>query len=272
MNERNPAVAGTFYNQKPLELRENIKKYFENSKSEQVSDDVLGIIAPHAGYPYSGQCAAYSYNQLKNIDFDTAVIVAPSHRAGGFDFSIGNYSKYNIPNGELKTDRELIDFLINKDGFDFYHQAHLYEHSLEVQLPFLQVIRPKVKILPILFGNQNNRNSKVLSNALGELKEKFNKKIVFIISSDLSHFYYSLKAEKMDNELIDYVSNIDVDGLVTALESNRVEACGFGGILSIMRLAQSYGYNAKKLFYTHSGKVTGDNTQVVGYLSSVFYK
>ena len=269
-----PVVAGTFYPGNPEKLKNEIIAYFQKVElSLPDISDILGVISPHAGYIYSGQCAAYSYQALKRKKFSTAVIIAPSHQYGDFYYSVGDYDAFETPIGQVEVDRDLTKKLLGDSKFVFYPYAHSREHSLEVQLPFLQMINPQAKILPILIGYQYDQSSLYLSQKLAEMFKDKMDSIVFIISSDLSHYHTSTQAETMDNSLAAAIESLDIETVDKLIKERKSEACGFGGILTLMNLGRLLNYpKVKTLKYMHSGATSGDYNHVVGYLSSLFYK
>jgi hypothetical protein len=270
---RQTLVAGAFYPGEQKSLDKQVSEFLSKVELEDKYKNILGIISPHAGYMYSGQCAAYGFKALQQRQFDRAVLIAPSHRVGGFRFSVGDYDEYETPLGNLEVDKQAVSKLLELSGFDFIPSAHSSEHSLEVQLPFLKKINPEAKIVPIVYGNQNPLNSKELAEILVEQFKDELDTTVFIISSDLSHYYDGFSAELMDKKLIESVEKADIDRLENALSTHQVEACGFGGILTILHLSKKLGYSQiDTLNYTHSGKITLDNSQVVGYMATAIYK
>jgi hypothetical protein len=269
-----PVVAGSFYPADPATLSREISGYLSDIELLLPKPkDILGAVVPHAGYLYSGKCAAYSFKALSEKDFDLAVIIAPSHQYGDFYYSVGDYDAFATPLGEIEVDRKLTQKLLNDSKFVFYPYAHEREHSLEVQIPFLQIIKPEARILPLLIGYQYEQSSRYLSGKLAELFRDRMDKTVFIISSDLSHYHNRSAAETMDRELSAAIEELAVEKVELLIKERKSEACGFGGILTIMNLAKVLDYpEVKTLKYTHSGKTSGDNSQVVGYLSSLFYR
>ena len=270
---RNPVVAGSFYPGDSSILKNMINDYLQKAIIKDDQRDVLGVISPHAGYVYSGQCAAFSFNALKKKDFDLAVIIAPSHRFADFDFSLGDYDEYLTPLGGVKVAKDIVKELKDKYNMGTSYYANNVEHSLEVQLPFLQQIKPEAKIVPIIMGEQNPDNSKRLAEILAEYFKDRMDKTVFIISSDLSHYYNSEIATEMDTKIADNLENLNINKMEEDMQLGKIEACGMGGILTLMYLAKELNYsNSKILDYRNSGKVSGDYKQVVGYLSNCVYK
>jgi AmmeMemoRadiSam system protein B len=171
------------------------------------------------------------------------------------------------------VNEQLTKQLLKYDELDFFPLAHNSEHSLEVQLPFLQIINQKAQIVPILLGNQSVENSRNLAKILTEVFKDKLTTTVFIISSDLSHYYDSDTASKMDIELASKIETMQINEVEKLFTEHRAEACGFGGILTLLHLAINLHYSqVKNLKYTHSGEVSGDFKQVVGYLASIVHK
>jgi MEMO1 family protein len=268
-----PVVAGSFYSSNPIVLRDQINNFLQNVKLEKAYENPLGIISPHAGYIYSGQCAAYGFKALKLKDFELAVIIAPCHRYVGFEYSIGDFEAYRTPLGLAEVDIVETEQLLQDKKFRFISQAFNSENSLETQIPFLQVIKPDARIIPILIGNQSSENSRYLAeNLFTHFKQKL-EKVVFIASSDLSHYHNADTAGKMDAKIAECISNGDIEALLENIKTGNSEACGFGAILTLMYLSELANYGKiANLNYTHSGEVSHDNDHVVGYLSTIFYK
>ena len=271
--KRNPVVAGSFYPGYANVLRSDIKQYIANAEISLKSSDILGVIAPHAGYTYSGQCAAFSYKALIQKEIEYAVIIAPSHRYANFKYSVGNFESYLTPLGEVPVAEDIVKALMKNEDFCFHQVAHQSEHSLEVQLPFLQVAFPGVKIIPILLGSQSSDNSEILAETLAnEFNDKLNK-TAFIISSDLSHYYSSSIAEEKDNRLLIMLEELDTESMKHGQLEDKIEACGMGGIFTLIYLAKKLNYRKVDILqYIHSGQISGDMSQVVGYLAAAVYK
>ena len=270
---RNSVVAGSFYPGDSSILKNMVNDYLQKAIVKEKQSDILGVISPHAGYVYSGQCAAFSFNALKKKDFDLAVIIAPSHRFADFDFSIGDYDEYSTPLGGVKVAKDIVNELKDRYNMGTSYYAHDIEHSLEVQLPFLQQIKPNAEIVPIILGEQNPENSRRLSKMLSEYFRNCLDKTVFIISSDLSHYHDSKTAAEMDTTLADNLENLDINKMEKNMQTGKIEACGMGGILTLMYLAKELKYTGiTNLDYRNSGEVSNDYEQVVGYLSSCVYK
>ncbi|MCL2064135.1 MAG: AmmeMemoRadiSam system protein B [Candidatus Cloacimonetes bacterium] len=266
-------IAGTFYPKEKLSLTKMLDNFFSNTVKNTADFNpkkLFAIIAPHAGYYFSGQTAANIYHVVKQYDFKNAVIIAPSHYNASNDFFIGKYDEYETPLGEIKTNQQMINKLQSKKGFFFDQSVDLREHSLEIHLPFLKYIKPHIQILPIIFVRQNFINAKILSEYLSDF---INEDTLFIISTDLSHFYKSTVAEKMDKKLIGHIKNFNIEKLEDDFSNKKIEACGFGGILTLLHLIKNLdSVEIGNIQYTHSGHASNDFKQVVGYFSCGFYK
>ncbi len=268
---RKPAVAGLFYPEDANELRELITSLLEENKPTKKYNNIVGIVSPHAGYIYSGNSAAIAYNVLKNnSNFETAIILSPSHQEYFKGSSIYYGDAYETPLGEIEIDKVLSQRIVdNCETVYFGTEGHKSEHALEVQLPFLQVISDTISIVPIVIGDQSIQYLQELSNILSEIIDD---KTIIIASSDLSHFHSKEEATKLDNIIVDRINNFEYPELYKDLANQNCEACGGGGIIALLETADIIGHNnAEVLSHTDSGDVSNDNSSVVGYLSAVVY-
>lgn len=257
---RKPAVAGMFYPANPEILKKAVNKYIDEAE-DFILPNLKALICPHAGYPYSGPAAGYSYRQLKKLKKKPSKIflIGPSHYAY-IKSSIGNYGSFSTPIGATIVNRKFVE-TIEEDGIPSVPEAHVKEHSLEVQLPFLQMISPESEIIPILCG----------SISPDELAEKLNKYFLdpdcfFIISSDLSHYLPYEEAELRDKNTLRIIEFMDL------VHEDQIDACGEVGVKTLMRLAKNNGYKIKLLNYRNSGDTAGDKSGVVGYGALAVYK
>jgi AmmeMemoRadiSam system protein B/AmmeMemoRadiSam system protein A len=270
-NVRKPVIAGSWYPGDPGVLTRDIKEYLKKVPGNGVDGRVVGLISPHAGYLYSGQIAAYGYKLIQGQRFDSVIVIGPSHRSFFRGASVYNRGGYETPLGVVPVDVDLADRIIRHGGsIAFYPQAHLQEHSIEIQLPFLQVVLGQFSLVPIVMGDQDRRACQELAEAI--LKAVKGKKVLVVGSSDLSHFHSYEKAVKLDRRVVDLIQKMDTDGLVRDLESGSCEACGGGPMAVTMLVAKKLGSTGVKVLkYANSGDVTGDTGRVVGYLSVAFY-
>ena len=270
---REPAVAGAFYPDKPEVLSRDVKRYLENAKKEKIEGDIFALISPHAGYMYSGQVAAYAYKLVEGKVFDSVVVIAPSHRALFKGASLYDRGGYRTPLGVVPIDTELSQKMMERaKEIQFLPEAHSQEHSLEVQIPFLQVVLKSFRLIPIVMEPYWSwETCQSLASAIAETVR--GKNVLLVATSDLSHFHSYDEAVKLDKIVLTHIERFDPEGLNRDLRSHRCEACGGGPMISIMLAAKALGANqGKVLKYLNSGDVTGDRSRVVGYAAGVFYK
>ena len=237
----------------------------------------MALIAPHAGYPYSGGVAAFSYAALKGRKFQRVVIIAPSH-FDAFPFSsVYDGDAYVTPLGKIPVDKEFAGKLaaqsnsIRLSGRGHERAGEQSEHSLEVQLPFLQRTLGDFQLVPIVMGDQSYEASRALGVALAKLIGKSDTLIV--ASSDLSHYHPYDEASTIDHNTLQAIEEWDYYDLSRNLQSRVWEACGGGPIVAAMMAAERLGANrADLLKYANSGDVTGDRSRVVGYGALALYK
>ncbi len=269
---RKSTASGSFYPADPDELRKQIDNFLNNVESLDLQN-IKAIISPHAGYIYSGQIAAYSFKQVAGIKYDSVIIIAPSH-AEYFDYaSVYHGDAYETPLGSVKIDKDRANALTESNHrIQLSAFGHRDEHSLEVQLPFLQVIFGKdMSIVPVVIGNQSRENIEELGRIAGELFSDDN--ILIIASTDLSHYHPYNTASKLDDRVAGLIGSFDTGGLMEEFTSDKAEMCGGGPVLSAMMISAAMGTDSSKIIkYANSGDVSGDRSAVVGYLSAVFYK
>lgn len=270
---REPAVAGMFYPDKPDILSIDIKKYLDNAKKEKIDGEIIALISPHAGYMYSGQVAAYAYKLIEGMNFSTVIIIAPSHRAMFNGASIYDRGGYKTPLGVVPVDIELSKIIMDKEKIiKFIPEAHREEHSLEVQIPFLQMTLKNFKIVPIIMEPYWKwETCKAVAKAISESIKGRN--VLLVASSDLSHYHPYYKAVEMDKIILGHIEHFDIEAINRDLSSGKSEACGGGPIITVMLAAKALGASRGKVIkYQNSGDVTGDRTRVVGYGAVVIYK
>ena len=269
---RNPMHAGTFYPRFEQQIKRQIEGWISNAVTPLSSERALGVILPHAGYMYSGECATLGLHSISHENIDSFIILHPSHQANYFDFSVSPYQEYVNPLGTLDLDMELYNKIAPEADQNIPLILHQEEHSMEIQLPILNYFFPKAKILPIMFGNQIPAVAKRLADILYETIYSSTKRIVILCSSDLSHYHRARTAEEMDGILVKGVTALDPEHLWQDIIHSDCEACGIGGILCLLYYAQHYtNAKMKVIQYTHSGKISGNDSQVVGYLSAKLY-
>ena len=272
---RRPVVAGAFYPGDPVILARDVDGYLKGVRAEPVGGEIVGIVSPHAGYMYSGAVAAHAYATLEGLLYDTVIVVAPSHRHGFSGSSIYGGDGYETPLGVVAIDRELSDAIVeSSDAFRYVSEAHASEHSLEVQVPFLQRTLTGFKMVAIIMGDQRETSVRELASSIVKAVSAFpEKRVLLVASTDLSHYHGQSEALELDRNVIERIEAFDPDGLLSDLARGRSEACGGGPTAVVMMAARELGADdAKVLKYATSGDVSGDMSQVVGYLSAVLVK
>ncbi len=268
MQIRQPAVSGLFYPADPTLLSLEVDDMLDSQAPDPAIGMPLGLIAPHAGYAWSGSTAAAGYALLRGHAFRTAVIISPSHREYFNGISVFEGDAYRTPLGLINVDVELREKLLASRGV--IHESslgHRKEHAVEVHLPFIQRVNPDAKILPIVMGDQRSDLCSILVEALTSAITPGN--VVLIASSDLSHFHDQSTAKQLDS-----VAASDIlDGLPMKLlddiATKRCEACGGGPIAVVLAACMNMGADKVTILrQCTSGDVSGEHASVVGYLSA----
>ncbi len=273
MYVRKSVVAGSFYPGDPGKLRSMINGFLNNTVKErsEISGKITGIISPHAGYVYSGQVAAYGFSYLSSIDIDTFIVLAPSHRARFKGASVIPEGFYSTPLGDAVIDGSIGKKLADSDGFSFIPEAHEMEHSLEVQVPFIQVINESAQIVPVVIGTTDLSLCMALGKSIASAVADSEKNFSVIISTDLSHYHSYSSAAEMDQSLIKSIESFNESEISRVLKSGKAEACGEGPLIAGMSLCRAMGAKSvKSVKYANSGDTAGSKDQVVGYMAAVF--
>lgn len=268
---REPVWAGQFYDGRPAILSAQIDAFLDNAaKISAPPGKIQALIVPHAGYIYSGQVAAYAYQLVKEKAFDTVVILGTSHRFGFKGCSIYSAGGYKTPLGITEVDHSLAKEISRNSGFKFLPQAHSQEHSVEVQLPFIQKVLPEAKIVPIVVGIPSQKTISTLASALEKsLKDK---KALVVASTDMSHFYSHEKAAEIDGNTISLISSFKINELIERLEKGENIMCGGSGVVASLLYASKTGEGKVQILrYQDSSQAGGSTAEVVGYLSAVIY-
>lgn len=279
---RKPAVAGMFYPDDSEELVKTIEDCFLHSfgpgkipdiESFEGNDYPVNVMVPHAGFQYSGTIAAHSYCELAKNGFpEVFIIIGPNHTGLGSEVSVFNKGEWITPLGNIQVDEEFADTLISFSDFasaDF--AAHMREHSIEVQLPFLQYFSNDFKIVPVVLGSQTISAANDLAAAILKAGEKLDKSYCVIASSDLSHFNIQERANKVDGFVLEDIENMDEFKLLEEIIQYNITMCGYGPVMTTMILSKMCGKNTSEILaYKTSGDISGDLSSVVGYASGIF--
>ena len=269
MTVRKAAVAGTWYPGSAPALAATVDRHLA-AATREVEGDLVALIAPHAGLMYSGPVAAHAYRLLRGRTFEVAVLVGPSHFVAFEGVSIWTAGGFETPLGLASIDSGSAEALISATPVvQVYPAAHAREHSLEMQLPFVQRLAPGTPIVPLVMGHQTAATARALAEALTATLR--GRRALLVASTDLSHYHDAGTAAALDRVVIDCVAQFDADALQAALDLRPDHACGGGPTVAVMRAARALGArDAVVLHYADSGDVSGDKTAVVGYLAAAF--
>jgi AmmeMemoRadiSam system protein B len=275
---RFPAVAGQFYPGEEEELSQIIDEFLKNAKVPEIKGEIFGILVPHAGYVFSGPVAAHCYKAIQGKNFETIILIGDSHYEYFDGVSVWDRGEWETPLGRVKIDEELAKEILNfSKRFFVKHSVHLFEHSLEVQIPFLQKVLKNFKILPLIFGSEDE-DWKDLAKAILKLMEK--RKILVVASSDLSHYPPYEVAQEADKRTIEGILSSDPEKFKEKIETLKklfpdvdTFACAQDTIKTILEISKNLKGKAKLLKYQNSGDtIYGEKSQVVGYCAIAFIK
>ena len=270
---RRSVIAGTWYPDRPEELQKTINGFLDNVEHQTATDALVGLIAPHAGYTYSGQVAAYAYKQLQHsAPFDLIVIISPLHRIPFGRFVVTSAAAYETPLGQVRLDDETVEALAEKVQIDRVDRDG--EHSLEIQLPFLQVALGDFRLLPVMIGESSLEAGQELGIALAEVLR--DKKSLLVASTDLHHIPDYDKVVRRDKIVMDAIATFDIARIKEVLSPWDCSVCGRIPVYAMLTAARALGANRVKiLHHTTSGDVTGDRRPgqyTVGYMAAAVYR
>jgi AmmeMemoRadiSam system protein B/AmmeMemoRadiSam system protein A len=263
---RKSQLAGSWYPKDPETLSRLIDHFFQNVQMPAIPQgDILAVIAPHAGYTFSGQVAAYAYKIIQNKDFESVVIISPSHQFGFEGCSIYPKGGYETPFGIAQIDADLAAEISKATGFGHIPQAHQAEHAVEIQVPFVQRVLPGARIVPIVMGIP--KKATILRLAEGLKKVLPGKRVLVIASTDLSHYLTKEEANKRDKKTISLVQNFDTNELIRLCENRENIMCGGGPVAAVLLYTKDKT-GVEILRYSDSSEVNQDESRVVGYLAA----
>ncbi len=267
---RKSILSGSWYPGNRTSLKQQIQRLLRSVPVQKKQGRLLSLVVPHAGYMYSGQVAAYAYKLIEGMDWKRIVIIGPSHRAPFPGISVNIQKAYETPFGLVPVDQEFGRRLINSSpDIRFIPYVHAIEHSIEIQIPFLQSVLKGIRIVPVLMGQQDLNTCTILSNQLRRLISINDSKTLIIASSDLSHYHDYKTAKRMDAIFMDDLKRLDVESLILHLKTGRCEACGGGPVITAILFSKSRGANLVTILKSaNSGDVTGNMGSVVGYCAA----
>ena len=269
-------IAGTWYDSRPDRLTAEIDSYLDNAVLPAIDGDVVAVIAPHAGYRYSGAVAGHAFAAVRKRDFDLVAVLSPLHAFQRDTFLTSAHTAYATPLGNIPINRAAVDamdaVLRAELGFGIMPIARDGEHSLEIELPFLQrALKSDFALLPIMIRSVDAHELEALGKALADLLRGRNALIV--ASTDLSHFYHQSEAKELDGEMLRQIEAFSPEGVLQTEELHKGFACGRGAVATTLFAARELGANSVKVVnYATSGDVTGDFSSVVGYGAGVVFR
>ena len=267
-------IAGQWYPSDPRRLAASVDSYIQNAQLPEIPGEVVALMVPHAGHRYSGPVAGYAFAAVRGQQPEMVAVISPMHYPSAYPLLTTAHSAYDTPLGQLEVDGEILQALDirlkDRLGSGLVSVRNDSEHSLEIELPFLQrAISEPFHLLPVMVHDASLRITQALGQALAEVLAGQN--ALLVASTDLSHFYPRQLADALDSEVLSRVEAMDPAGVLRAEEEGRGFACGRGALAAVMWAAQGLGANhALVLHHATSGDVTGDYDQVVGYGAAVF--
>ena len=260
--KREPAVAGQFYPGDEKTLRQTIADLAP--APPEAKQQAIAVVSPHAGYVYSGAVAAETIGRV--IIPETVIILGPNHHGAGARLAVMTAGSWQMPFGEVAIDSELAAAICESSIFTPDHLAHLQEHSLEVQVPFLQHFGPDISIVPICVSHISYDDCEKAGKALALAIKSYNRPVLIVASTDMTHYESREAASRKDHMAMEHLTALDPEGLYNTVVSNRISMCGIIPTTITLIAAKLLGAAAAELVrYTDSGETSGDTRQVVGY-------
>jgi AmmeMemoRadiSam system protein B len=266
---RRAAFAGSWYPRTAGAIAAEVDRYLDEAGAPALKGRLIALVSPHAGLHYSGPVAAHSYALLRDREGVSVVLVGPAHRAAFEGVAVHASGSWETPLGTAAIDDDLASALLAAEPQLFDDPApHASEHSLEMQLPFLQRVMPGARIVPLLMGSQSRGEADALAAALSRAAK--GRQVVLVASSDLSHYQPAPVASRLDSEVVEDVRRLDAEALMQRLETRDNVACGGGPIVAVLKAARSLGADrCSVLCYADSGDAgEHDKSHVVGYLAA----
>ena len=266
---RNPSVAGYFYPASASEINAMMAKYIDKNAPKE---EVVGLLAPHAGYQYSG---AVTGATVSRIEFkDTFIIMGPTHTGLGSPFSVWTEGSWKTPLGDVEVDAELAKKIVASSRYlEEDYQAHREEHAIEVQLPFLQYVNPDVRIVPIILSGAPASTYKEIGRDIARAIKELKREAVIMASGDMTHYEPHETAREKDMKAVEAMLALDEDELTRRYRGLNISMCAYGPVVCLITAAKELGATGAELvMYRTSGDATGDKSAVVGYAGVIFKK
>lgn len=262
-------IAGTWYPGNPKLLRDEIAGFIEEAIPQELEGKLIGIIVPHAGYRYSGPTAGYGYRCVSGMSFERVAVLSPLHDYMPYPFLTSAHESYVTPLGTIKVDHasldELNQTLFKKTGTKMVSISNDHEHSIEIQLPFLQyALTTPFQLIPLMVREQQPVALQHFGECLAEVLK--GKNTLLVASTDLSHFFTETEANHLDKQMLAEISAFSPEGVLRAEEEQTGFACGSGAVAVVLWAARALGATkVTVLYHSTSAEATGDTSQVVGY-------
>jgi len=273
MDIRPSPIAGRWYPGDSSQLADSIDGYINAAQLPDIEGEVVGIIVPHAGHVYSGPVAGYAFKAIRDMQPELVVVVSPMHQPYSQPFLTCAHQAYRTPLGTIKIDRKAVSLLSDELeaelGFGLTPVRNDKEHSLEIELPFLQrALASEFNLLPVMVRDIDPSVVEILGKSMARVLA--GRSVILVASSDLSHFYDQLQAEHLDTEMLSRLESFDPRGVLQAEEEGKGFACGRNAIAAVLWAAQKLGANTVKVLkHATSGDITGDYSGVVGYAAAI---
>ena len=250
-----PSVAGMFYPASKDKLQETIDSFLREANPD-VEGDIVGIISPHAGYVYSGKVAAFAYKAIEGKDYDTVVVMGPSHYYNFHGAALWREGFLRTPLGDIEVDKEMVSSIEeNFSSVTFEKRIFEREHSIEVELPFLQTVLKEFRVVPIIIGYMDSKEMERLAETLFRLSQR--QKVLLVASSDLSHYHTYFEAEEIDSKTVECIKRAEVESFYEGCMKEEIEACGFRPITVLLYFTQKCKAKPVFLKYLNSGDTSG---------------
>jgi len=264
--KRSPAVAGQFYHGTSSKLQQQVENYIDRGARRE---NVIAVVSPHAGLIYSGSVAGAVYS---SINFpETFILIGPNHTGLGAQISLMASGEWEIPTGVFPIDEKISHKIsmyvpiVTKDS-----KAHMFEHSLEVQLPFIASFSKEAKIVPIIMLSATVEECRIIGEGIARAVKDIGSSVVIVASSDMSHYVPDDVARKKDSKAIDRILSLDPEGLYEIVGKERISMCGYIPVTTMLYAAEALGAQSARLIkYATSAEVSGDYEHVVGYAGIV---
>ena len=270
---RPSSLAGHWYPGDPQTLAQSVDLYIANAEIPDIPGEILAVVAPHAGHRYSGPVAGYAFATLRRLTPDLVVIASPMHQLYLEPVLTSAHEGYRTPLGDIPINKEVVQEITQafqtETGIEISPVRNDNEHSIEIELPFLQrVFSHPFQIVPLMIRSQEPQTAQALGTAIATALKS--RSALLLASTDLSHFYPAQVAETLDKAIIQAITALNPEGIFLAEKERKGYACGKGALAAVIWAAKALGANkAHHLHYAHSGAVTGDNREVVGYEAAV---